>query len=254
MTNQEMEKILKKAASKLPEPKTDFSDIVEKTKTSQRRNKKALTLKPVFITLVLCLLLGAGVYATQTTCTGAWLRYTSKTKVEQKYDITLRENWGEYSLKDTTKMVNAPHQYQNYFVAFFHKVYEWESINYYAQDNQSLLSMSIGKTDNELWKYVFNYMDDGKTYDIENLKIKYEYEILEHEVFKYHDRSLLYLEKTSRTYDNFQESYITRNSMSIEWIDYQEGFVVSMDADKNTISKEQFLEYAATFIDDYIKN
>lgn len=248
MTNQEMEKILKKTASKLPEPKTDFSDIVEKIETSQHRSKKALTLKPVFITLALCLLLGAGVYATQTTSTGAWLRYTSKTKIEKKYDITLRENWGDYILKDTTKMVNTPHPYQNYFVAFFHKVYEWESINYYAQDDQSILSMSIGKTDNGLWKYVFNYMDDGKTYDIENLKTKYKYEITDYELIEYNDRSLLYLEITDSSPDT------NRNRMSIEWVDYSKGFAVSMDANIDDISKEQFLEYATMFIDDYIKN
>lgn len=248
MTNQELEKILKKAASKLPEPKTDFSNIVKKIEKSQQGSKKALSLKPIFITLALCLLLGAGVYATQNTSTGAWLRYTSKAKIEKKYDITLRENFGEYILKETSKMANTPHQYQNYFLAFFHKVYEWEIINYYIQDNQSTLSISIGKTDNELWKYIFNYKDNGKIYDIENLKQKYDYEITDYELIEYNGRSLLYLKKIDGTSD------ISENCMSISWVDYQKGFVVSIDTNIDDISKKQFLEYATTFIDDYIEN
>lgn len=251
MTNGEMEQILKNTATKIPTPKTEFKDILKQVDLSQKRKLKTKTLKPIFIALALCILFGAGVYASKDINIGGWLRDTSKADIENKYDVIIRDTIGNYVLKDTSKIVNTPNQYEDYSEAVFHKVYEWESIDYFIQDNLPPLSISIGKTDNELWKYVFNYMEDGKTYDVENLKAKYEYEIEAQELIEYRGRSILYLEKTA-TNEEVYKTYI--QTMDTSWVDYEKGFVVSIDVGKNNLNKEQFLEYVTMFIDDYIEN
>lgn len=256
MTNREMEYILKAAANRMPEPEGELNFLIKKKESIEvSKSKKSFrVLKPVFATLVCfigigAVLFGALSYAGDDTDIGGWTAYRTKKGIERDYGVVLREHYGEYSLGDTSGIVCASNSFENVEDAFANMLYEWASVSYTKNDDQAL-SISIGSTDHELWKYVFSYTEDGESYDIEHLKEKNGYEILELEKIEYQNIELTFIQSVLHG-EAFVDSKL--ESSKITWVDSEAGLCVIINVPYELVDKEQMLEYAITFIEDYSK-
>lgn len=173
-----IEAALQEAVQLLPQPKSDFHLIEARCRDrqSKSRNKfpKRRKLAAVFACIVL--LLGCTTAAATThTSYGAWATssksYADVKRISKKLGIIIPDHLSDSPFYSLTTMHVVPEGI-SFLEAIFSSSYRWYGIDFGYQEvvpaqgasgtaMHTDYSLSLGRTDNELWKYCFDLDDNG---------------------------------------------------------------------------------------------
>ncbi len=181
-----IESKLYQAAQSLPTPNTSFFEIENKvnlSKKNQAYRPRRYRMVAVMLVCVFLLMGSAMVAATTEVNFSAWASrsdtFEDVKEIADKLEIVLPDALGDSPFYNVTTMYVVP-QGTTYLEALNTPVYKWYSLNYGVQDvireytsedpdsgfSESPVvydeySLSVGSTDNELFKYVFSLDESG---------------------------------------------------------------------------------------------
>lgn len=166
-----MEDKLMMAASELPEPETSFGALSDKVEVPKRR--RAWKKTPVVLAAVLALLL-CGMGWMKAANYGMWVLYQSRTWSEleatgEEYSIRLPEQLDGVPFLEF-RVFGHTHRGASGMEALLNPLYRPVSVDYgykirersddgtsYVAWFDTVLSVSFGTTENELWRYYFQF-------------------------------------------------------------------------------------------------
>lgn len=255
-----IEQKLKLAAASLPEPTMDFLSIEENAKKGQHRADFLYRRgKAVFLSIVIILSLCGGVTVLaitevpMTTEYGAWTGSGLLNTIYQSrmVDIKLPKEFLGVPLRQTETMSVVPHG-TTYLEAMLGEAYIPFRSNYYTERKieyvddssgeaimqtetikENNISVSIGTTENDVWKYYFSFNNDGiwcSEYLLPETYYTAQYEG--------------YTLQLGTTYSQYDETDLTH---WIHWVDEARNVCVGITADVENLGELE--AYAQVIID-----
>ena len=197
-----IESKLYQAAQSLPVPQSAFLEIETKANTGKQSISLRIPRYRMVATICACLVLLLGcvtVAATKEADFSAWASrsdtFDDVKEIADKLEIVLPDTLGDSPFYNVTTMYVVP-QGTTYLEAFNTPAYKWYSLDYGVQDiireynsedpdsgfSESPVvydeySLSVGSTDNELFKYVFSLDESGARILDDTLPDSYRTEI-----------------------------------------------------------------------------
>lgn len=173
-----IEKKLQAAADRLPEPRGDFLDIQKRENKQSKPVRIRKLLRPVLVTLALVLALAGmtRVYAYSKMRYGMWVPYYSSSfrtaeDYLEEFGLTLPEEMAGLPFSTTSRGYLAP-QGKSMVDALLapaytlvHLEYKHDggcSLEHEHTDCLDLFGISIGSTENDMWRYYFSFTDEGE--------------------------------------------------------------------------------------------